>query len=163
VSRPDADHVRVTVTGAVAFLRAPRRGHDDPPVGGGPEPLDADTPTGAAAVFDTLLARSRTMRVALQVLPPGAGDLEWRTVAERRLPAVGVGDETNFRVTWSGQLDVPADRPVPLELQTPGEQPAWRVLVEERELLDADPVGQPNSSGATSISERVVYADAIAL
>lgn len=165
VSRPDADHVRVTVTGAVAFLRTPRRGQDDPPPAGGPEPLDADTPTAAAAVFDALLARSRTMRVALQVLPPGASDLQWHTVAERRLPAVGVGDETNFRVTWSGQLDLPAaeDRPVPVELRTPGDQPAWRVLVEERELLDADPVDAPNASGRTSIAERVVYADAIPL
>ncbi|MCL3862338.1 hypothetical protein [Actinotalea sp. K2] len=163
VNRPDEDHVRVTVTGAVAFLRTPRRGEDGPRSAG--DDLDADTPTGAAAAFDALLAQSRTMHASVQVLPDGAGDLGWVTVAERRLPAVGVGDESSFRVTWSGGLDLPAPhaRPAPLELRTPGDQPRWRVLIEERELLDADPVDRPNASGATSITPRVVYADAVVL
>ena len=164
VSRPDADRVRVTVTGAVAFLRVRRR-HEDGAGADGVADLDADTPTGGAAAFDRLLRLTRTVHATVQVLPDGASDLEWHTVARRRLPAVGVGDETTFRVTWTGELALPpvGARPVPLDLRTPGTQLRWRVLVEERELLDADPVDEPNISGAPTLVPRVVYADAIPL
>jgi hypothetical protein len=52
---------------------------------------------------------------------------------------------------------------VPLKLRTPGTQPQWRVLVEEHELLDADPIDESNESGATTITPRLVYADAVTL
>ena len=160
VSRPDADHVRVTLTGAVAFLRVRAR-HEDAV----DEDLDADTPTGGGAAFDRLLRLTRAVHATVQVLPDGASDLEWRTVARRRLPAVGVGDETTFTVTWTGELALPpaGARDVPLALATPGGQERWRVLVEERELLDADPVDEPNISGTPTRAPRVVYADAIML
>jgi hypothetical protein len=160
VGRPDAEHVRVTVTGAVGLLRG---GPDTPPPTG--DELDADAPTGQTEAGDRLLALSRTVHATVQVLPQGASDLQWVTVTRRRLPVVGVGDETTFRVTWSGDLALPpvASRPVPLELRTPGTQPRWRVLIEEHELLDADPVDEPNASGATTTTPRLVYADAVPL
>ncbi|MBX9246447.1 hypothetical protein ICW40_16770, partial [Actinotalea ferrariae] len=163
VNRPDDDRVRVTVSGAVAFLRGLRRGDDGPQAPR--EDLDADTPTAGTAVLDAFLAASRTVHATVQVLPDGASDLEWVTVATRRLPAVGVGPDGSYRVTWSGELRLPpaASREVPLDLRTPGSQPRWRVLVEERELLDADPVDEPNVSGSTTRAARVVYADAIPL
>ncbi len=161
VNRPDAERVRVTVTGAVGFLRI-RDEQKQPALR---EEVDADTPTGVGQAFDRLLALTRTMWATIQVLSEGNSDLEWVTVASRRLPAVGVGDETNFRVTWTGELGLPAEsaRQEPLELKTPGTQQRWRVLIEERERLDADPVDKPNVSGSTTIAERVVYADAITL
>lgn len=162
VNRPDEARVRVTVSGAVAFLRGLRRDGGDEQV---PVELDADTPTGATALVDQVLARSRTVHATVQVLPDGATDLEWRTVSSRRLPVVGVGPSGSYRVTWSADLALPhpGARDVPLELRTPGSQPRWRVLVEERELLDADPVDEPNLTGTPTRTSRVVYADAIPL
>lgn len=165
VNRPDDERVRVTVTGAVAFLRPLRvRGEEEAPTPAGDE-LDADTPTAGTAALDRFLAGSRTVHATVQVLPDGAGDLEWRTVARRRLPVVGVGPTGTYRVTWSGELRLPVGpaREVPLDLRTPGAQPRWRVLVEERELLDADPVDEPNLSGTPTRVARVVYADAVPL
>jgi hypothetical protein len=163
VGRPDEDHVRVTVTGAIALLRSLPRGVDPPAPAR--EDLDADSPTGSTVAVDRLVALSRTVAATVQVLPDGASDLEWADVGRRRLSLVGLGDETNFRVTWSGELTLPpaSARPVPLELRTPGTQPRWRVLIEEHELLDSDPVGEPNLSGAAGTTPRLVYADAVPL
>jgi hypothetical protein len=94
----------------------------------------------------------------VQVLDDGASDLQWRTVATRRLPAVGFGDETTFRVTWTGELPCPG-----VPLATPGSSATWRVLVEESELLDADAPDVPNAEGRTVLVPRTVYLDTIAL
>jgi hypothetical protein len=160
VSRPDPEHVRVTVTGAVGFYRVgPRRGETAPTLPDEPaDSLDADTPTGGAQVLDDLLRLSRVVRASVQVLDDGASDLQWRTVATRRLPAVGFGDETTFRVTWTGELPCPG-----VPLATPGSSATWRVLVEESELLDADAPDVPNAEGRTVLVPRTVYLDTIAL
>ncbi|MBT0993595.1 hypothetical protein KIN34_04755 [Cellulomonas sp. DKR-3] len=160
VSRPDPDHVRVTVTGAVGFYRTrPRRGLPVPSLPDEPaDLLDADTPTGQVQELDELLRLSRVMRASVQVLDEGASDLQWRTVATRRLPAVGFGDETTFRVTWTGELPCPG-----VPLATPGSSETWRVLVEESELLDADAPDAPNADGRTVLIPRTVYLDSIPL
>jgi hypothetical protein len=93
-------------------------------------------------------------------LPDGASDLQWETVTYRRLPVVGAGTEFTMRVTWSGELRLPE----PLELRTPGSPTsAWRVVVEEQELLDADDPDQPNIADQTVTVRRTVFADTIPL
>ena len=155
VSRPDAAHVRVTVTGVVALLRAPRvvgavQGDD----------LDADTPLGQDARIDALLAGTRIVTARVEHRPEGASDLQWETVTYRRLPAVGNAGENTLRVTWSGELRL-FD---PLELRTPGTSSSdRRVVVEEQELLDADDPDAPNLAGQTVTVRRTVYADTIPL
>ena len=91
----------------------------------------------------------------------GAGKLglQWVTVATKRLRVVGRGAPETLRVTWSGELALPA----PVALQTPGRSTSWRVVVEEQELLDADAPGVPNDQGQTVTVARTVYADTIAL
>lgn len=155
VNRPDASHVRVTVTGVIALLRVPRV------VGGvAGDDLDADTPTGQAARIDALLAGTRIVMARLEHLPDGASDLQWETVTYRRLPVVGTETGFTMRVTWSGELRLPE----PLELRTPGTPTsAWRVVVEEQELLDADDPDQPNLANQTVIVRRTVFADTISL
>ena len=159
VNRPDENRVRVTVSGVIAFMRAPRLGGG---VAGGVagDDLDADTPMGQAARIDALLAGTRIVMARLEHLPEGASDLQWETVTYRRLPVVGAGTEFTMRVTWSGELRLPE----PLELRTPGSPTsAWRVVVEEQELLDADDPDQPNSANQTVIVRRTVFADTIPL
>jgi len=159
VNRPDENRVRVTVSGVIAFMRAPRLGGG---VAGGVagDDLDADTPMGQVARIDALLAGTRIVMARLEHLPEGASDLQWETVTYRRLPVVGAGTEFTMRVTWSGELRLPE----PLELRTPGSPTsAWRVVVEERELLDADDPDQPNSANQTVIVRRTVFADTIPL
>jgi hypothetical protein len=51
-----------------------------------------------------------------------------------------------------------------LELRTPGTPAsAWRVVVEEQELLDADDPDQPNLANQTVTVRRTVFADTIPL
>lgn len=162
VNRPDADHVRVTVTGTVAFFRtAPSRsgsgvGELEQIPG---DELDADSPTGAALRLDDIVGRTRIMTATLQRLPVGGSDLQWQDVAGRRLRVVGQGGESGFRMTWSGQLALPE----PLELRTPGMSTTWRVLVEEQELLDADAPDVANAEGQVVTVPRTVYADSFPL
>lgn len=153
VSRPDADHVRVTVTGTVSFLRTVRQAGDT-------EVVDADTPTGALALVDALVSATRTVTASLQRLPDGGSDLQWETVATRRLPVVGVQGAT-YRVTWSAALALPDEHGLPLA--TPGASGRWRVLVDEAELLDADAPGIANVKDQTVRVPRTVYLDTIAL
>jgi hypothetical protein len=155
VNRPDETHVRVTVTGVIALLRSPRGGG-----GVSGDELDADTPTGQAARVDALLAATRIMTARVERRPEGASDLQWEAVTYRRLPVVGDGTENTMRVTWSGELPLFE----PLELRTPGTpDSAWRVVVEEEELLDADDPDAPNLYGQTVIVRRTVFADTIPL
>jgi len=159
VNRPDENRVRVTVSGVIALLRAPRLGGGD--VGGvAGDDLDGDTPMGQAARIDALLAGTRIVMARLYHLPDGASDLQWETVTYRRLPVVGAGTELTMRVTRSGELRLAE----PLGLRTPGSPTsAWRDVVEEQELLLADDPDQPNSADHAVIVRRTVFADTIPL
>lgn len=157
VSRPAADHVQVTLTGVVSWLR-----FDDSRTELPSELLSADAPTGDAAARATRLLQSRTIRATLQYLPDGAGDLEWENLRSVGLAATSVDETGTYTATWSGTLDLPAPeeprgRP---EFRRPGAGPsAWRVLVEEHELLNADPDPEPGTRG----TPRLVYAGEIGL
>ena len=166
VSRPDAGHVRVTVSGAVAFLRLPARGHGA--VGGAAgglveeipsDELDGDTPTGVLLAADAVVGATRVVTATLQRLARGASDLQWETVGTpKRLRVVGLVPQA-FQVTWSGEL--PLDRP--LEPRTPGAPSSLRVLVEEQELFDADQP-HPTDTGMPPVQvPRTVHLDTIFL
>ncbi|MFC9919601.1 hypothetical protein [Agromyces binzhouensis] len=164
VSRTDAGRVQVTLTGVVDWLRwnpaaTPRLGGDQ---------LGADTPTGAGADRAARLQQSRTVRATLQFRAPEATDLEWEDAASALLLAVSVEESGGFRATWSGSVVVPetsVDRHggvvPPPAMRRPGvERSSWRVLVEEHEILDADPA-HPGDRARTV--PRLVYVDAVSL
>ncbi len=164
VSRPDARHVQVTLTGVVNWLRWDP--HAAPGLAG--EQLSADSPTGDAAVRAARLQESRTVRATVQSRPAGAGDLEWEMVSTSLLLAVSVEESAGFRATWSGSVVLPENAGTPSGdaagypgLRLPGgPESSWRVLVEEHELLDADPAVP---GVATAPVPRLVYADSVAL
>ncbi|MEZ0449326.1 hypothetical protein [Cellulomonas sp. ICMP 17802] len=154
VSRPDPRHVQVTLTGVVSWLRFDP--HGAPELAG--EDLSADSPTGDAGVRASRLQQSRTVRATVQTRAAGAGDLEWSTMTASDLLAVSVEEAGGFRATWTGSVVLPGGAP---DLRQPGAAESdWRVLVEEHELLDADP-GVP---GAPAVPvPRLVYADTVSL
>ncbi|MGO4385144.1 hypothetical protein, partial [Specibacter sp. RAF43] len=164
VSRPDARHVQVTLTGVVSWLRWDPHGAPELPG----EQLSADSPTGDAATRASRLQQSRTVRATVQSRAPGAGDLEWETVSSALLLAVSVQETGGCRATWTGSVVLPANAGTPAGdaagypgLRRPGgTESLWRVLVEEHELLDADPTTPGASSSPVP---RLVYADGVTL
>ncbi|WP_454049523.1 hypothetical protein [Cellulomonas sp. Marseille-Q8402] len=166
VGRPDPRHVQVTLSGVVSWLRP------DPPVTELPgELLSADSPTGDAAARAARLLRSRTVRATVQRRPAGGGDLDWEATTASVLVAVAVEESGGFRGTWTGTLALPPDAGTPdgdaagvPGLRRPGTPgpagSAWRVLVEEHELLDTDPPGPGPEPGTVP---RLVYADVVEL
>lgn len=163
VSRPDAQHVQVTVTGVVNWLRWDPR--STPGLAG--EQLSADSPTGDAAVRAARMQQSRTVRATVQRRPEGASDLEWEMVSTSLLLAVSVEESGGFRATWSGSVVLPAGAGTPAGdaagypgLRRPGGPHAsWRVLVEEHELLETDSA----EPGSRTTVPRLVYADSVLL
>lgn len=163
VSRPDLQHVQVTLTGVVSWLRWDP--HGAPGLPG--EQLTADSPTGDAATRASRLQQSRTVRASVQSRSAGAGDLEWQTVSSWLLLAVSVEESGGFRATWSGAISLPPNAGTPAGdaagvpgLRQPGNPDSlWRVLVEEHELLDADPAPGERSARVP----RLVYADSVPL
>jgi hypothetical protein len=138
LSRPDAQHARVVVTGPVGIPRGFQRDS-----------------------FEQSVTLSRTMIARLEQRVPSVGtDLGWRTVASTVLPVRGV-DAT--MVSWEGALDLPTA----IAPERPGSNPNWRVVVEEWEALPADTVvaSAPNAVIAehARFGRRVVYADRLSL
>ncbi|HEY3337568.1 MAG TPA: hypothetical protein VGK18_03620 [Propionicimonas sp.] len=161
VSRPDAGHVQVTLTGVVNWLR--QREQFTPDLPG--DQLSADSPTGAARERASRLQQSRTVRASVQHRPEGAGDLEWELVSWSVLLAVSVEESGGYHATWTGAVVLPAGAGTPEGdeaglpgLRRPGTESSWRVLVEEHELLDADPEAV---GGAPGVQPRLVYADEV--
>ena len=164
VSRPDPQHVQVTLTGVVNWLRW----NPDSAPGLAGEQLSADSPTGDAAERAARLQLSRTVRATVQRRDEGAGDLEWESMWRTLLLAVSVEESGGFRATWTGSVMLPPNAGTPEGdalgypgLRRPGgTESSWRVLVEEHELLDAD---QTVPGVAAAPVPRLVYADAVAL
>ena len=156
VSRPDPRHVQVTLSGVVSWLRFDPHGGPELPG----EQLSADSPTGDAATRASRLQESRTVRASVQRRAPGAGDLEWELVSTSALLAASVEESGGFRATWTGSVLLPQGEGYP-GLRQPGAVDSdWRVLVEEHELLDAD----PTVPGVAAVPvPRLVYADEVSL
>jgi hypothetical protein len=178
VSRQAPDRVQVTLSGTISFL------HDVDLTTYGPGEnipgfeLTGDSPTGPAAGLAAKVRRSRRVRVTLQRLPPGAGDLGWvDTFARREIRAVSVDCPPNtaeasasWKATWTGPMDLPPGSGTPAgdalglpPMQTPGSSSEWRILVEEHEILDADDRSEPTASAVPVQVERLVYADTVPL
>lgn len=134
LTRPDDRHARVTVSGPVGLSRLP-------------------TATTAPAGFVAQVAANRVMRARLERRDPSVGsDLGWVTIGSKDLPILGAAATV---VSWSGQMDLP----VPLPPRTPGDNPDWRITLEERERMLADPLGP----APPVVEERIVYADHLRL
>lgn len=162
VSRPDAGHVHVTVTGAASLAGRLRRAYPEPPFTWDPERPHLDVPVSP---LDAAVLHSRVLVATVQ--ERGESDLEWRDHAKVRLPAVGQDPESDWQVTWSERLELPED--VPLATPELGSSP-YRLLIEELEVMEADADPAPTTATTsthgqtlTRLVTRVVYADAFDL
>ena len=142
VNRPDDESVRVTMSGVSAVT-----------VTSG---TDRVTRPRDDASLVAALAASRRVTVTLQARDAtSTSDLEWTDVRSTACEITGA-DLSTFRATWSAAL--PLDSAA--RLQTPGAATDLRVLIEEFELLAADPRPGEQSNGTT---ERLIYADHLPL
>jgi hypothetical protein len=178
VSRQSPDRVQITLTGTISFLHpvdleTHGPGEDIPAF-----ELSGDSPTGAAAGLAAKVRQSRRVRVTLQQLPEGAGDLGWvDAFGPQEIRAVSVDCPPNttqasmsWKATWTGPVRLPAGSGTPdgdaaglPSMQTPGSSAEWRILVEEHEVLDADDRSEPTASAVPVQVERLVYADTVPL
>ena len=118
VSRTDVRHVRVVVSGPVG-TRGGTKDEAFPP---------------ALGALPAAVRRHRIMVARLQRADPAIPtDLGWETVDTKELVVRGTG-RTAAEAAWVGEMTAPVDIP----LQRPGDQPEWRVTVEETELLEAE-------------------------
>lgn len=147
VTRPDEDHVRVTVVGPVG-LRDLAVGQ----VAGGASPVPA-YPFGAADVTN-VIARSRRMVATVERRASGhTSDMDWEPVAEQELSIGGASAGGDW--AWTGVVSIGASVP----LRRPAEEGEWRVAVREIEYVEAD----PDSAGAARRAERTPYLDQVVL
>ncbi len=138
LSRPDADHVRITVSGVTAVTNAP----------------DVELPDQAPTpdALKELLLKSRRVVATLQSRSKTSGsDLDWASGPEV-LCELAAADPTTFAATWTAELSLLA----PEQLATPGTSDDLRVQIEEFENLSADET--PGTPGHTE-TRRLVYAD----
>lgn len=139
VSRTDARHVRVVVSGPFGI----RGGTDFPP-----QPADAND----------AVRRNRRLVARLQRARPDIPtDLGWETVDSIDLQLRGSG-RTAAEGAWVGELNSPTNIPV----RKPGNREDWRVTLEEWELLEGDPADL-GEGGPGVWESRLVYADEVTL
>jgi hypothetical protein len=150
VSRTDVRHVRVVVSGPIGVRQPPRRG------GGG---LVGSAPPTGIEDYEAWVRQHRVVVARLQRVDPSIPtDLGWETVATTELRVRGFGRNA-FEAAWVGEVTAPEDLP----LRTPGENPDWRITVEEWERLPGDPVDLADPASAPIWEQRLVYADEIML
>lgn len=139
LSRPDKDHVRVSITGVSSVTNAP--GLTLP-----------NTRPDKAETLAPLVTKSHRVVATLQTRGKTSGsDLEWKSGAEVPCELGGV-DAKTFKATWTAELALEP----PEQLLTPGSADDLRVQIEEYEILSADET--PGTAGLTPV-ERLVYAD----
>jgi hypothetical protein len=139
LNRPDADHVRVSITGVTAATNAPG------------VTLPAARP-GTPEQLAPLLSKSHRVVATLQARSKTSGsDLEWTNGPDVPCRLAGV-DATTFKATWTAELSLQP----PEQLLTPGTSDDLRVQIEEYEILSAD---ETPSTGGLTPTERLVYAD----
>jgi hypothetical protein len=155
VSRQSHRRIQVTLTGTVSLMRFINQASTD-------LTITADTPTGIGEQAAQLIRASRRVYVSLQHLPDGAGDLGWQTIERDEIYAPSV--DGTWKATWTGALIAPDGHwPDLPPIQTPGSSTAWRVLVEETEILDSDNRDETAIDVESVPIERLVYADTVAL
>jgi hypothetical protein len=144
VSRTDARHVRVVLSGPIGIRDLTRGGSD----------VDR---------FAEAVSANRQVVAKLERRDPEIPtSLGWRTVAVTELAIRGRGANA-FEAAWVGELD--AGRAVPLT--RPGGNEDWRVTIEEWEMLEGDPPSPMDVDlGSVDVpvwERRLVYADRIRL
>jgi hypothetical protein len=148
VSRTDVRHVRVVVSGPI--------GVREPPPGRGTTTV---APPPGIDDYAAWVRMHRTVVARLQRRDPAIPtDLGWKTVTTEELTLRGFGRNI-FEAAWVGELAAPEDLP----LRTPGENPEWRVTVEEWERLKGDPEDLADPRSPRVWEQRLIYADEIVL
>jgi hypothetical protein len=148
VSRTDVRHVRVVVSGPIGVReQPPGRGSSTAPV-----PLGIDDYAAWVRMHRKVVARLQRRDPAIPT------DLGWETVTATELTVRGFGRNV-FEAAWVGELEAPED----LQLRTPGENPDWRVAVEEWERLKGDPDDLADPDAPPVWEQRLIYADEITL
>ncbi len=152
VSRPDTDHVRVTVTGPIGLRDQGRNLAGGANIQGGGTG-DTRFPLGAADPT-AIVSRDRHMIAMVQRLPAGlTSDLDWETVHEQELTIGGVSADAQW--AWTGVLPITTS----IGPATPGEIDQWRIMVTENEGVESD----PDESGQLTKQWRTIYADCVSL
>ena len=147
VSRTDVSHVRVVVSGPIGIRERPpgRR----TPAGTIPEAIEE---------YGEWVRMHRKVVARLQRRDPLIDtDLGWETVTAAELTVRGFGRNI-FEAAWVGELGAPED----ITLRTPGDNPDWRVTVEEWERLPGDPEDL-SKPGPPVWEQRLIYADEVML
>lgn len=139
LSRPDKDHVRISVTGVSSVTNAPGL------------TLPATRPDKPEQLAPLLTASHRVVATLQTRGKTSGSDLEWKSGAEVPCELGGV-DAKTFKATWTAELALEP----PEQLLTPGSADDLRVQIEEYEILSADET--PGTAGLTPV-ERLVYAD----
>jgi len=154
VSRTDARHVRVVVSGPVGAR--PQLFEPIPPGRPFRQPFTfPDTPADLSDLID----EHRVVVARLQRNDPDIPtDLGWETVDVVRLEVKGTG-ENKYEAAWVGSLSSPVNIP----LRRPGADSRWRVGIEEWERLPGDPGDLGESRSDPVWEQRLVYADYIGL
>jgi hypothetical protein len=156
VSRTDARHVRVLLSGSVG-TRAPVV-----------DVVGRETPTMADLVRENRLVVARLQRKNPQL----QSDLGWTTVATQEL-AIHAADESAHSAVWVGELNAGREillrRPLDTVEPAPGTPPStWRVVVEEWERFPGDQLS-PREAGPVIAhprpvwEQRLVFADEVML
>jgi hypothetical protein len=105
-----------------------------------------------------LLGQDRRVVAKLQKLDPSIQtDLGWDTIDIVELVVRGTG-KTDAEAAWVGDWNLPEDIP----LAKPGDQPQWRVTIEEWEQLLGDRADL-GGRGRREWERRLIYADEIGL
>jgi hypothetical protein len=148
VSRTDVRHVRVVVSGPIGVReRPPGRG------------TSVGTMPAAIEEYAQWVRVHRKVVARLQRRDPLIPtDLGWETVTAVELTVRGFGRNI-FEAAWVGELGAPQDIP----LRTPGDNPDWRVTVEEWERLPGDPEDLASPDASLVWEQRLIYADEIML
>ncbi len=144
LSRTDVRHVRVVVSGPIGVRERPpgRR------TAAAPMPTNVEDYAAWIAIHRKLVARLQRRDPAIPT------DLGWETITATELTVRGFGRNA-FEAAWVGELASPQDLP----LRTPGENPDWRITVEEWERLPGDPKNLAEPGSPPVWEQHLIYAD----
>lgn len=145
VARTGTREVRIVVSGPLGVRQVPA---------GASFPAPVEELRAAADPHHEVIARLQRRDPDLPT------DLGWETVNATELIVRGHG-ATTYEAAWVGTLRAPVEIP----LRRPGDDPDWRVTVEEWERLQGDPadLGAGGRRPPGLWEQRLVYADELQL